>query len=109
VRLAGVGSLRAGWAVAGATRRTWLPIVAAAAPCARPARRFLLGAVVVPPVREWRQRRPAVGLGPWLVLRTADEFASCLGLWQGLRATRSLRALAPRFPPLEQLLPPDTP
>jgi mycofactocin system glycosyltransferase len=96
-RIAGMGNLRAGQAVADALWRVWWP--AALALLARRRRLLVLLGAVVPPLLEWRRRRPRLGVAAFVALRRADDMAYGAGVWAGcLRAgTPSLRALLPSF------------
>lgn len=97
LRLAGLGHLWAGRAVAEALRRPWWPLALALAAGHRRARPAVAAAMVVPPLLEWRERRPALDPVRWTALRLADDFAYGLGVWQGALKARSLRSLLPRF------------
>ncbi len=97
VRLAGRGHLMAGLGLARATSRVWWPLAAALA-VAVPRRRAAVAAVVVAPaVVDWMQgRRPADGPVS-IALRTADDMAYGLGVWQGVVAERTITPLVPKF------------
>ncbi len=95
--LAGSGNLRAGRAAARAVWRPWWPVAVALAvvhPRSRPA---VLTSAVVPAWLEHRERRPTLGLAPWLALCLADDIAYGTGVWAGCIRARSARALLPRF------------
>lgn len=80
-RLAAVGNLRAGEAIAAAVRRAWLPIVAVAALRSRLARRILVASLVA-------ARNPIVVL---------DDAAYCLGVWTGMARERTLDPIVPEI------------
>lgn len=109
IRLAGFGHLAAGRLLGGAVRRAWWPLLAAAAPTWRPARRILVSAVVADPLVQWALGRlarrrggpggAARGLGPVLstVLRVADDVAYGVGVWVGCGRERTVAPLLPDF------------
>jgi mycofactocin system glycosyltransferase len=80
-RLAAVGNLRAGDAIASAVRRAWLPIVALAALRSRLARRLLVASMVA-------ARHPIVVL---------DDAAYCVGVWTGMARERTLDPIVPEI------------
>jgi len=82
LRLAGLGHLHAGGALAAAVRRTWLPIVGVAALGSRRARRVAAASIVPALLRG----------GPARVL---DDVAYCIGVWKGVVARRRLAPLLP--------------
>jgi len=95
LRIAGLGHLWAGRAVADALRRPWWPLAALLAwrvPRTRPA---LAAAVVVPALLEHRERRPRLDPLRWSALRLADDLAYGAGVWRGCWRARSLRPLVP--------------
>jgi mycofactocin system glycosyltransferase len=94
-RLAVGGHLGAGWALAGALRRAWLPpamLIAGPGPVA--------AALIIPPLVEWARGR-AGELGPvrWLLARGADDLAYQTGVWAGVIQSRSTAAISPKRPP----------
>jgi mycofactocin system glycosyltransferase len=95
-RLAGLGHLYGGRAIADALRRPWWPLALAAALVSRRARRAVLAAATLPLLVEWWQDRPA-GLDParWVAVRLADDVAYGAGVWAGCVRARSSAALAP--------------
>jgi hypothetical protein len=46
-------------------------------------------------VLEWRERRPPMGLAGYVAARLLDDAAYSVGVWQGCRAHRTARPLAP--------------
>ena len=86
-------SLEAGWALATAVRRAWLPPAIA---CAGPGP--VLAALTIPPLAEWAAGR-AGDMGPftWLLARGADDLAYQSGVWRGMVASRSAAALLPNW------------
>ena len=102
VRLAGLGHVRSGLALARALRRAWAPgavILAVTARHNRPARAALVAAVVVPGVVDWVRRRPRLDPARFAALRLADDLAYAGGLWAGCARERSARALLPDLRP----------
>jgi hypothetical protein len=87
--------LSAGIGLADAVRR------AGAAPGERQTQRrrppgpALLAVAVVPPLVEWRRRRPDLGPFTWTILRLADDLAYGAGVWAGVVRTGRARALLP--------------
>ncbi len=53
-------------------------------------------ALLVPPLVEWQQRRPAVGPARWALLRLVDDLAYAAGVWRGCLTGRTLAPLRPR-------------
>lgn len=96
-RLAGLGHLHGGRALADAMLRAWWPLVLAAALVSRRARRAAAAAAVLPALVEWRQRRPALDPARWVAVRVADDVAYGAGVWVGCWRTRSFAALVPDF------------
>jgi mycofactocin system glycosyltransferase len=94
-RLAGAGHLHAGTAVADAVRRAWWPIALGAGAVSRRARLGVAAAAIVPPLLEWRSRRPALDPIRWTALRLVDDVAYCAGVWAGCVRERSFEALKP--------------
>ena len=94
-RLAGLGHLYAGRAVADALRRPWWPIAAVAALVSRRSRRGLALAVAVPPLLEWQARRPALDPARWCAARLVDDLSYGAGVWVGCIRERSGAALVP--------------
>jgi len=93
-RLAGLGHLYGGRAVADAIRRAWWPLVFVAAQRSRRARRLAMAATL-PLFVEWCQERPGVDLFRWLAVRVADDLAYGAGVWTGCARERSLASLRP--------------
>jgi hypothetical protein len=94
-RLAGKGHLFAGLSVAGAVRRPWWPIAAAAALASRRARKGVVAAVAIPAWLEWRRVRPQLDPLRWTAVRLADDLAYGAGVWRGCLRARSFAALRP--------------
>jgi mycofactocin system glycosyltransferase len=95
LRLAGMGHLYAGVALADAARRPWWPLVCLAGVVSRRVRVAAAAAAVVPPLLEWRQERPPIDALRWVALRLADDLAYGAGVWLGCARERSLAALRP--------------
>jgi mycofactocin system glycosyltransferase len=94
-RLAGLGHLHGGRAIADAVRRPWWPIAAAAAVVSRRARRAVLAAATIPLLVEWWRERPGLDPARWVAVRLADDVAYGAGVWAGCWRERSLGALLP--------------
>lgn len=97
LRLAGAGHLWAGRVVANALWRAWWPLTVALAAAVPRLRATLLAALLVPPVLQWRERRPAMDPLRFLALHALDDACYGTGLWVGCLRTRSARALLPSF------------
>lgn len=95
VRLAGLGHLRGGLALARAVRRAWPLPAAVLATVSRRSRPALAAATVVPAVLEWRRRRPALDPVRFVGLRLADDLAYAAGVWAGCAREKSASALLP--------------
>jgi mycofactocin system glycosyltransferase len=111
LRLAGLGNLFAGRILASAVTRAWWPIALAAALVSRRARRIVVAAMLVPPLIDWVRDRPPLDPARAIAVRVADDVAYGTGLWQGMRAERSIDALVPDLtswpnPPRGQRRPP---
>ncbi|MEW6472188.1 MAG: mycofactocin biosynthesis glycosyltransferase MftF [Actinomycetota bacterium] len=96
-RLAGLGHLRGGLALARALRRAWWPAAVALAVKSRRTRPALAAAVVVPGALEWLQRRPRLDPIRFVGLRLIDDVAYAAGVWAGCARERSGKALLPDF------------
>lgn len=94
-RLAGLGNLFAGRAIADALIRAWWPLTLLAARRSRRARLAALAAVTIPATVEWRRAGPALDLPRWLLLRLADDVAYATGVWEGCVRTRTAGPLLP--------------
>lgn len=94
-RIAGLGNLHAGRAVADAVRRPWWPAALALGALHRRSRVPLGAAIVVPPLLEWRQRRPALDPARYTAMRLFDDLAYGSGVLAGCWRRRSARALRP--------------
>jgi hypothetical protein len=95
IRLAGLGHLRGGLALATAVRRAWPPAALVVAAVHRRSRPALAAALVVPPLVEWHTRRPRIDPVRFSALRLADDLAYAAGVWAGCGRQRSVRALIP--------------
>lgn len=108
LRLAGMGHVRGGLALARALRRAWAPAAVVLGVAGgrrtravlgvaggRRARAVLAAAVAVPGVVEWLHRRPALDPARFAALQLADDLAYAAGVWAGCARERSLRALLP--------------
>lgn len=95
VRLAGVGHLRGGLALARAVRRAWAPAAIVLAVASRRSRPALAAVAVVPGLLEWFDRRPRLDPARFVTLRLADDLAYATGVWAGCLRQRSARALVP--------------
>jgi mycofactocin system glycosyltransferase len=103
VRLAGLGHLRGGLALARAAARAWGPAAVLLALGHRRSRPVLAATVVVPGLLEWLDRRPAINPARFVALRLADDLSYCAGVWAGCARQRSIRALLPDLPRLPDL------
>jgi mycofactocin system glycosyltransferase len=97
-RLAGLGHLRGGLALARAAARAWAPAAILLALGSRRSRPVVAATVVVPGLLEWFDRRPAIDPLRFVALRLADDLSYCAGLWAGCARERSGRALLPDLP-----------
>ncbi|HEY6275992.1 MAG TPA: mycofactocin biosynthesis glycosyltransferase MftF [Streptosporangiaceae bacterium] len=93
--LAGRGTLAAGRLLGSAVARTWWPLAVPAAAAVPRLRLPLAAALLVPPVLDWRERRPPMALPGYVAARLLDDLAYSVGVWQGCLAHRTLRPLAP--------------
>jgi mycofactocin system glycosyltransferase len=89
------GHLGAGELIARALVRPWFPFTVAAAALSRRARTVALFAGLVPPLLDWRRRRPPVDPVRWTVVSLADDVAYSTGVWAGVLSARSFGALRP--------------
>ena len=94
-RLAGLGHLSGGLALARAVRRTWPPLAVTLALASKRSRPALAAAVIVPGLVDWLQGRPRLGPVRFVALRLGDDLAYAAGVWAGCARERSLRALRP--------------
>jgi mycofactocin system glycosyltransferase len=96
LRLAGMGHVRGGLALARALRRAWAPAaIVVGVAGGRRTRAVLAAAVAVPGIVEWFHQRPALDPARFAALQLADDLAYAAGLWAGCVRERSLRALLP--------------
>lgn len=96
-RLGGLGHLFAGRLLATAAARAWLPIAAPATLFSRTVRRSLAVALAAPALAAWFTGRRNLDPVRYTAAHIADDVAYCAGLWQGMAASRSFRALLPRL------------
>lgn len=97
LRLAGLGNVWAGRAVAEAIRRPWWPLALGLAAVSRRSRPALFAAAVVPSLLEWRERRPNLDPARFAGLRLLDDLSYGAGVWLGCLQDRSFGALKPAF------------
>ncbi len=95
LRLAGLGTWRAGRQLAAATTRTWWPVALAAAIVSRRARRVVLAAALVPALGDWIRTRPSLSAPHYVALRLLDDTAYGWGVWEGAAAARTIAPLLP--------------
>lgn len=96
IRLGGRGTLLSGRWLGQATARAWLPMaVGLALLTRRPGP--LAAALVAPSIVEWFEDRPDIDPIRWTGLRVAEDAAYCHGVWSGMVAERSLRAIRPEL------------
>ena len=55
-------------------------------------------AAVVPPLLEWRERRPDLAPLRWVAASVVDDVAYCAGVWLGCVRARSCRTRCPASP-----------
>jgi len=96
-RLAGRGTVAAGRLLGNAVARTWWPLAVPAAAAIPRLRLPLTAALLVPPVLDWRERRPPMGPASYAAARLLDDLAYSAGVWQGCLAHRTARPLIPRL------------
>ena len=97
LKLAGMGNVWAGRAVAEAIRRPWWPIAVAVGAVSRRSRPALVAAAVAPLLLEWRERKPELDVTRFVGLRLLDDMSYGAGVWLGCLQERSLAALRPAF------------
>ena len=95
VRLAGLGHLRGGLALARALRRAWAPAAILLALTGSRGRAVMAATAAVPGLVDWLERRPPLDPARFAVLRLADDLAYASGVWAGCARQRSARALLP--------------
>ena len=91
------GHLGAGELIGRALVRPWWPVTLLASTLSRRLRRVAVVAAVVPPLLEWRRRRPRLDPVTWTVLSLGDDVAYSAGVWWGAWRARSGRALLPQI------------
>ncbi len=89
------GQLAAGRGLADALRRAWWPAALLAGLSSRRLRPALLAVTVLPPLLEWRRRRPSLDPATWTALRLADDLAYGAGVWSGVIRRRRAGCLLP--------------
>jgi len=94
-RLAGRGTLAAGRLLGRAVARAWWPLALPAAAAIPRLRLPLAAALIVPPLLDWRQRRPPMPPASYAAARLLDDLAYSVGVWQGCLTNRTARPLAP--------------
>jgi mycofactocin glycosyltransferase len=98
-RLVGLGHFGAGRQLASAITRVWWPILVPLSMVSRRARRVLLASVLLPALSEWNGHRKAdsAPLDPirFVALRTLDDAAYGVGVWEGVWRERTLAPLVP--------------
>lgn len=94
-RLAGLGHLYGGPAIADALRRPWWPVALAGGIVSRRARRAIATAVVGSLALDWYRERPHLDPLRWVAVRLADDFTYGAGVWAGCWRERSAIALCP--------------
>ena len=62
----------------------------------RSARATAAAVLLVPPLLEWRARRPALDPFRWTAVRLVDDLAYASGVWRGCLAGRTVKPLRPR-------------
>jgi hypothetical protein len=61
------------------------------------ARRPIVLLTLLPALREWRERRPALDPLRWLLAARVDDAAYAAGVWWGALRARTVEPLRPRF------------
>lgn len=82
-RLVGLGTAASGWYLAVAVTRAWWPVAVPAAVTSRRLRPVLAAAALVPPLVEWRRRRPRLDPVRYAGAALADDAAYAAGVWWG--------------------------
>jgi len=95
-RLVLAAQLAAGQRSAAALRRTWLPLLLAAAVWPS-GRRLASAALLIEPLAAWATRRPGLGPVRWTAAALFADAAYCAGVWRGAFAARSAAVLRPRL------------
>ena len=95
-RLALLGHLHCGVAVARAVTRVWWPMALLAAVSFARARRVLLVVALAPHLVEWIRRRPSIGAAQWCAMGLADDMAYGVGVWVGCVKEKSFTSLLPK-------------
>jgi mycofactocin system glycosyltransferase len=98
-RLSATGHANTARVLADQVTRTWWPAAVAAALLSRRARRALVLCAVLPPLAEWRERRPELDPVRYCALRLADAAAYGAGVWVGCVRERTAGPLLPRLEP----------
>jgi mycofactocin system glycosyltransferase len=96
-RLGAGGHLATARLLADQVMRTWWPAAVAAAVRSRRARRALVLCALLPPLLEWRERRPPLDPVRYCALRAADAAAYGAGVWLGCVRERTAGPLLPRL------------
>ena len=75
--------------------RTWWPLAVPVAAAIPRLRLPLMAALLVPPVLDWRERRPQLPPATYTAARLLDDLAYSVGVWQGCLAHGTARPLVP--------------
>jgi mycofactocin system glycosyltransferase len=94
-RLAGRGTLASGRLLGRTVARAWWPLALPAAAAIPRLRLPLMAALIVPPVLDWRERRPPLRPASYAAARLLDDLAYSVGVWQGCLAHGTARPLVP--------------
>ena len=94
-RLSASGHAATARVLADQVTRTWWPASIAAALVSRRARRALVLCALLPPLVEWRERRPELDPARYCALRLADAAAYGAGVWVGCVRERTAGPLLP--------------
>ncbi len=106
-RVASVGNLWAGRAIANTLVGPWWPLTLILGLLHRRSRPAIVAAGVIPPLVEWRSRRPGLDPVRYCALSLADQMAYGTGVWIGCIRLRSGRALVPSLHPTNITIHPD--
>ncbi|MEO6123963.1 MAG: mycofactocin biosynthesis glycosyltransferase MftF [Ilumatobacteraceae bacterium] len=97
LRLAGLGNLFAGRALANALLRAWWPLALIGSIGSRRVRRAVAIAAIAPPLVDWIRNQPPIDPVRYVAIRFADDLAYGVGVARGVITERSVSALIPDF------------
>ena len=97
VRLAGLGNLFAGRALASAVTRAWWPLAIAGSLVSKRIRRASAIAAIAPPLIDWLVKQPPIDPLRYVTIRVADDLSYGVGVIRGVIDEHSTAALQPDF------------